>query len=259
MLYSAKGLEGYTIRATDGDIGHIDQLYFEQESWLVRYLVVDVGNWLISNKVLLIPGVIEHIDADGEVASVSLTKQQVKVSPSIDLSQPVSREKELALHQHYNWSPYWQVDLINRWAFGTYPAEPLVSEPPAPPPGEINPEAAEVAQEAGTSSDLYSSDEVIGYHIEAEDGHIGRVEDLLIDDERWAIRYMVVDTGTWLPGRKVLVASTWVTGVRWEDEDVSVALTRETMKNSPAYDPERMIDRDYERALHQHYGKPTYW
>jgi hypothetical protein len=100
---------------------------------------------------------------------------------------------------------------------------------------------------------------VIGYHIAATDGAIGHVEDFLVDEATWAIRYMVVDTRTWWSGKTVLVSPRWITRVDWDASKVEVDLTREQIKNSPVYDPSGSVQRDYEARLHSHYGRPGYW
>lgn len=258
MLRSVKELKGFSIQATDGKIGHIDELFFEEDTWLVRYLVVDVGNWLISERVLLVPATIEHIDTEAETISVPLTKEQVENSPDVDVVQPISREKELKLHEHYGWAPYWTLPYPA--ALGTYPARPAGVGPAMPTAREetLEPEPVEKVEESDVNSYLRSTDEVIGYTIQATDDDIGHVEDFIVDTEFWIIRYMVVDTRNWLPGKKVLVSPAWVSGMRWETSEVYVDLTREQVKNSPEYDRDN-LNREYETRLYDHYEKPVYW
>lgn len=100
---------------------------------------------------------------------------------------------------------------------------------------------------------------VTGYHIAATDGNIGHVEDFLVEDATWAIRYMIVDTRNWWPGKKVLVSPEWIERVDWSDSKVYVGVTREQIKKSPAYDPSGPVERDYETQLHDHYRRPNYW
>ncbi len=116
----------------------------------------------------------------------------------------------------------------------------------------------EPAPEAGTHV-LRSADEVMGYHIEALDDAIGHVEDFIVDDESWKLRYIVVDTRNWLPGRKVLVAPDWIDSIRWVDQMVAVSLSREEISESPEFDPTVPINREYETRLYDYYGRPAYW
>ena len=106
---------------------------------------------------------------------------------------------------------------------------------------------------------LRSTQEVTGYYIGATDGEIGHVEDFIIDDESWSIRYIVVDTRNWWPGKKVLASPEWIEKVSWADSTVYVELTRAAIKSAPEYDASSPIDRDYEDRLHTHYGRQGYW
>jgi hypothetical protein len=162
-----------------------------------------------------------------------LTQQQVKDAPPVSADLPVSRQKEVALAEHYAWGYYG----------GIPPAHPIDAE---------------------SDPHLRSAREVMAYRIEASDGAIGHVEDFILDDEAaddglWEFRYLVVDTRNWLPGRKVLVAPRWADEVRYGDGTVLFGLSREQIKNSPEYTPEAPINREYEEVLFDYYGQPKYW
>ena len=141
-------------------------------------------------------------------------------------------------------------------AVGLLGAEPLAERSPAqlPEPGPALGSAAGRAEAA-----LRSAHEVRGFPLAATDGDIGHVEDLLVDEDGWFVRYFIVDTGNWLPGRKVLIAPSWVTGIDWIEEKLAVRMTREKVEGSPEYAPEKQIDRRYEHDLHAWYGHAPYW
>lgn len=101
--------------------------------------------------------------------------------------------------------------------------------------------------------------EVTGYPIQAADGEIGHVEDFVLDDETWTIRYLIVDTRNWWPGKKVLVSPRWIERVSWSERKVFVNLPREIIKQSPEFTEDSLITRDYETALHRHYHVEGYW
>jgi len=126
---------------------------------------------------------------------------------------------------------------------------------------EIEEAEQEAEKEADETNDthLRSAKEVMGYRIRTTDDEIGHVEDFIIDERPWTIRYMVVDTRNWLPGRKVLVAPDWIDSVDWLEKQVSVDLTKEQVKNSPEYDPAAPVNREYEMQLYDFYGRPKYW
>ena len=253
MLYRAEHLRGYAIQATDGEIGRVDDLLFDDRSWTVRYLVADAGGWLSSRRVLIGTASLEHPDPVGLKLPVTLTREKVQESPSIDADAPVTRQQEELLSRHYGWTPWWTDPAI---AVGLLGAEPLAERPlarkrePEPPLGS----AAGRAEAA-----LRSAYEVRGFPVAATDGDIGHVDDLLVDEDGWIVRYFIVDTRKWLPGRKVLIAPNWVTGIDWIEEKLAVRMTRENVEGSPEYAPEEQIDRRYEHDLHAWYGHAPYW
>lgn len=245
MLRSAKGLRDYHIQASDGNIGRVKDFLFDSDRWLVCYAVVDTSEWLPGRKVLLIPGVLGTPSTEGEVLPVDLTRAQVRHSPDIDTDKPVSRRNELDLFEYYGWSPYWGA---GRGGFTT----PVVR------PGEPGQQEAAGVASPGNPY-LRSMREVDGYAIEATDGNIGHVEDFIIDDEQWVVRYLVVHTRNWRPGKRVLVSPAWVDAITWHDRVVRAGLSRDEIKNSPPYDPNQPVNRQYEIRLYDYYGRPRYW
>lgn len=253
MLRSAKDLQGYTIQATDGDIGTVQTFYFDDESWRVRYLVVDTGNWLPGKRVLLAPSALHQPFLGTQHLAVNLTQEQVRTSPDIDTDMPVSRQQETTLHAHYNWPAYWT--MYDPLVAPTMIARP--GGPPGPPP--LSSSMPEVVDQRQGNAHLRSMREVMGYDIRASDGRIGHVEDFIIDTDGWSVRYMVIDTRNWLPGQKVLIAPAWVREVNWHDAQVDVDLSRDQIKDSPAFDATEPVNRDYEMKLYDYYGRPAYW
>lgn len=256
MLRSIEKLKSYAIQATDGEIGKVKELYFDEQQWLVRYLVVDVGNWLVGREVLIAPTAVTHIDAETKTLYLSLTKERIENSPDVATDEPISRQKERALHAYYQWSPYWASgihDPLLHWGFPTalppsvYGRIPESEPETPPPPTETEPD------ESRATPNLRSTHEVSGYHIQASNGEMGQVTDFLFDDQGWYIRHLVVDTGTWLPGRKVLVAPPWIERIRWREQQVYVALTQDSVRHSPPYDPDLLDIEKYERQLLEHY------
>lgn len=252
MLRSMKNdLKGFTVGATDGDIGKVEEFYFDDTSFTVRHLVVDTGGWLGGRKVLISPRALRDIDWADKRINAALTKAQVEKSPAIDTDRPVSRQHEIEYYAYYGYPYYW----TGPYMWGAYPDPfPLTGR-------ETSLEKERHWDWAGEGGDphLRSSAAVTGYHIAATDGDIGHVEDFLVDDARWAIRYMIVDTRNWWPGKKVLVSPEWIERVDWSDSKVHVGLTREQLQKSPEYDPSGPVKRDYETRLHDHYGRPSYW
>jgi hypothetical protein len=107
-------------------------------------------------------------------------------------------------------------------------------------------EQAEAARHRDDDPHLRSWKKVMGYHIQATDGDIGHVQDLLVDEKTWAIRYIIVDTSNWWLGHQVLIAPQQISDVRWSDATVSLKLTQQALKEAPPYDSAAQLDRKRE-------------
>jgi len=257
MLRNAKDLHGLKLRATDGELGTVDQLYFDDATWRVRYLIVETGGWLGGRQVLISPISVTGVpDWQAKRLDVALTKEQVANSPDIDTHQPVSRQREAAYNRYYGYPDYWGGPLLG--GPGYFPVG-LPNATLATGKMATGRKATTDRQEPADSH-LRSSQEVTNYRIEAIDGEIGRVHGFVVDDETWTIRYLeVATTENWWPGKKVLVSPAWAERVSLEDLKVYVGLTREAIKKAPEYVESRMITREYEKELHSYYGRPPYW
>jgi len=245
MFRTAKQLEGYSLHAKDGEIGHVTDLYFETLHWGLRYFVVDAGSWLKQRSVLISPEAIYMPEWDRRLLPVDLTRDEVRDSPGIETDKPVSRQYEEALRRHYNWPPYWgAVD-----GGGTAGFPPEVPILPAQPREEL---------ELKGDPHLFSVNAVVGHHVAADDGEIGHVEDVLVDAERWIVRYFVVATRNWWPGKKVLLSPWWSSDLDWPRRRITMDLKRDTIRNSPPYDPEKTFTAEASGELHDYYGSPRH-
>ena len=251
MLTNTKHLKGFVIRATDGELGTVEQFYFDDETWAIRYLVVETGGWLGGKLVLISPISVSHTDWEARRLDVALTKKQVENSPDIDTQKPVSRQHEAAFFGYYGYPYYW--DGPNLWGSGLYPAGLAlpITDSAIVTAGSVRTESMD--------SHLHSTDAVLGYHMGATDGEIGHLDGFVVDDEAWAIRYVEVSTRNWWPGKKVLVSPAWIERVSWTDAKVYAGLTQEAIKSGPEYDESIPITRDFENQLFVHYGRPPYW
>ena len=245
MLTKTKTLQGYTLDSLDGEIGKVKEFYFDDQHWTIRYLVVDTGNWLPGRQVLISPYALLAVSKEEQHIGINLTKKQIEDSPSLNSDKPVSRQFEQAYYGYYGWPMYWG----GPYMWGAYPY--LVRDPE---------QWRESTQgEKAWDPHLRSTYDVSGHHIQAADGEMGHVEDFIIDDETWAIRYLLIDTRNWWPGKKVLVSPHWIERVSWSESKVFVNLSRETIKQSPEYTEESLLTREYETGLHRHYNRQGYW
>ena len=251
MLLQATHLKGLTIRATDGDLGTVDEFYFDDQTWAVRYLTVETGGWLGGRQVLISPFSVIQAHWHSRRLDVALTKKQVEDSPDINLHMPVSRQHEAEYLEYYGYPYYWSGPYM--WGPAYYPAG-------LPPPSTDSVHAlADRIRKESADSHLRSADSVSGHTIQAADGEIGHVSGFILDDESWSIRYIELSTKNWWPGKKVLVSPAWIEAVSWNESKVYVALTREAIQNAPEYLDSLPITREYENKLHAHYGRPPYW
>jgi hypothetical protein len=244
MLRKAEELKCYTLGARDGEIGRIDEFYFDDQHWTIRYLIVGTGGWLTDRRVLISPYALGATDEIEKVIPTELTKKQIAASPSLSTDKPVSRQFEEAYYGYYGWPIYWNGPFM--WGTSPYLVRDI-ERPREYPPG---------AQ--AWDSHLRSTTDVTGDHVQAQDGDIGHVEDFVIDDETWAIRYLIVDTSNWWFGKKVLMSPRWIERVSWPESKVFFNLPRETIRQAPEY-TEESLNRGYEMELHRHYKYAGYW
>jgi hypothetical protein len=254
MLRRVNHLIGFTVRGEDREIGRVHDFYFDDTDWKLHHMVVDTGPLIFGRHVLIAPVALGRPLWDEGVFPVRLRKEQVEQSPEIDLDGPIANRDLGALHHHYGWPATWsEGELLGTTYIGTRP--------------EITPgwesrethTTPENEPQRPVDRHLRSARDIMGYGIEAIDGDIGHVDDLFIDESGWIIRYLLVDTRDWLPGRGVLIATDWVKRVGWTDNTIQVDLTQEQVEDSPEYDPEPPLARDYEVELYDYYGLPGYW
>jgi uncharacterized protein YrrD len=245
MLNKAKTLKGYTLHSPDGEIGKVKEFYFDDRHWVIRYLVADTGNWLTGRQVLISPYALAAMNKEKQNIAINLTKKQIEDSPSLNSDKPVSRQFEEAYYEYYGWPMYW--DGLDMW--GPYPY--IMRDR----------EKLRESNQGGKKWDpnLRSTHDVSGHTIAASDGKIGHVDDFIIDDETWAIRYLIIDTRNWWPGKKVLISPRWIDSISWSESKVFVNLLREAIRQSPEYTDESLLTRDYETELHRRHNRPGYW
>jgi hypothetical protein len=248
MLRSLKDLERYKVTATDGDVGTVVNFLFDDERWTIRYLVTETGGFFGGRRVLISPISFRQADFPTRSFYLALTKDKVKNSPGVDTDKPVSRQHERDYHRYYGYPYYWGSSGL--WRMGAYPGMLAVggwSEAPA--------------EDSDRSGDVHlrSALEVRDYHLQASDGAIGHVADFIVDDETWEVRYLVIDTRNWWFGKKVLVAPHWANHISWADKAVYVDMSRQAIKESPPWDPNSGVNREYEARLYNYYGRPLNW
>ncbi len=255
MLRSLREMQGFKIHASDGDLGRVDDFYFDDEAWGVRYLVVETGNWLTGRRVLISPISVSRTDWPARQIHVSLTREQVHNSPDFDTAMPVSRREEEEFFRYYGWPIYWlggglwgpwlTPNLASPSATGPDLPAALPATPAGAPDRAHEPETGEIEAE----EHLRSVAAVTGDTVVATDGELGRVSDFLLQDLNWSIQYLIVNASPVAgapaqgPGRVVAVRPGQISGVDWVRNRVTVNAERAAISDSRPPDLSGPLDR----------------
>jgi hypothetical protein len=249
-LWNASAFNGYAIEASDGRLGTVSDLLFEDVGWAVRWLVVDTGNWLPGRKVLLPLTALGQPDRALRNFPVALTMRQEKESPDIDTDQPVSRQTEAQVYSHYGREPYWRRGSFPTGDATATPSADLLRLSELKP---LNPISVDTQLSVGDPH-LRAIAAVATCDVHATDGAIGHVADLLVDDGNWHIRYIIVDTTNWWPGEMVLISPGLIQEIDWPRRLVQLDVDRQKVKDSPPYDKSITVDGAYDESFLTYYG-----
>lgn len=228
MLHNIKELYGAKIAASDGEIGHVKDCYFDDKRWVIRYLVVDTGAWLSDRQVLISPHAFGPWDRDKKIMAIKLTRKQIEDSPPIDSHRPVSRQSEQDYHQHYGWPAYWEGGGM--WGIAGFPV------------GDTSPSKKERSQHGHNQRDdlhLRSTTALTRYGIHTVDGEIGTLRSFMVDDKSWAIGELVVETGRWYSEKEILIAPSMVERIDYDASQVLVRLTKAEIQRTTENDVAR--------------------
>lgn len=264
MLFAVTGLLGCPVETSDGRVGAVKDFLFDDQSWKIRWMAVDAGHWLSGRRILIHPSAIAPLDlarparrlpmmsmGDTLVITVGLTKHEIEASPDVREDEPLTDQMQARLYDHYGWDPYWGDTFFGPDAIDPI-SKPILAETSERP-------AADMGADSGDGDPhLRSVVEVNGYHVHATDGDIGHVENFIASDINWGIRYLVIATHNWWPGKHVQLAPYAVEDIDWAERRINVNVTRDQVKSSPPWDPLAMADQVAEQQLHRYYGWPGY-
>ena len=250
MLVNIKSLTGFTLRATDGEVGEVKDFLFDDQTWTIRYMIVETGNWLSGRKVLISTESVDRTDSTSnmnhKVFPVNLSKEQILHSPPIDPDKPITRMQEEELNGHYPWNNYWQSGYFTTGMIA-YNALPLEDEI------KIRGEEQH-SYRSEHESHLQSVHKIMGDTIKETDGDLGTIQGFIIDDSSWKIKFIILDIGTWFSGKKVVISPQSITNVDWPMSEIRVNLTKDAVKHSPQFDESEPIPADLEDYFNLHYG-----
>ncbi len=254
MLLRTSRLEQSHLRARDGRIGKITTFLFDEEQWVLRYIVAKHGFAFFGRRVLISPMSVTGALRDGEAITVGLTRKQVKNAPAADLAQPISRKKEAQFLRYYRVPVYWGGAGLWGGALTPVEAGSLASAPGLE--AEYPPEAdAETRDE----SHLRSTREVAGYRVCAPENEVGQITDFVIEDTTWAVRYLRVETDEGVGGGTLFISPHWVREISWIERRVSIDTPLEQLRDVPRVGEGGAPTRDEEERLHEFFGKVRYW
>ncbi len=244
---------GVSVQATDGNLGKIVDLYFDDDLWVVRYLVVELGNWLSGKQVLLSPYSVKAISYDSVICN--LTREQIRSSPDIDTTKPVTRRYEEEIHRYFAWPYYWDYDTTRHPETSRENLAPIDQDSPA----SEEERRGDIPSGTESSQHLQSVKEAQGYHLQTSDGEVGHIQDFLLQADQWKIRYLVIDTRNWIPGKKVILPVSAVTLFNWEGAQIETGQSSQKIRSAPAFHYSEPVDKQYERMIHQFYNINPYW
>lgn len=222
MERTIDSLLGCRMEARDGDVGRVDDVYFDDESWAVRYLVLKTDDWLSGRKVLIAPVALMEDGCKTGVFQVNLTQDQIRHSPDIDTEKPVSRQQEIELYGHYSWKGYWESGF---YAQGVGEIKEVGDIPPG------------MNDRPAVDLHLRATSYVTGFHVHGTDGELGYISHFVIDDRSWKVLSLVVSTGHLPEDKKVLVGVDHILQMQWSDSDVYLNETKADIEKSPVFEP----------------------
>lgn len=239
MLQKIESIIGLSIGATDGEIGKVKDIYFDDETWDVRYLVVETGTWLFGRKVLISPVAIQPSDWSSETLPVNLTQEQIKNSPDIDTERPVSKEQESDLYNYYSWPAYGGAGM-------GYMTTGMVGGVIAPGANIDDKTPEETHQE---DNHLRSIKNIADFQVYTQDGLAGDIDDFFIDNESWNINHLIIKTGDWYSNKKIVLSTKKAGQINWKSADLHISIGTEALVNNPVMEDGQTLNANYERSL----------
>ena len=246
-MRSLEDLLGCSVSTADGVTGRLTDVYYDDRTWTVRYLVVDDIEEGTAAR-LVSPFLVDRVGGRPPQIDLSLDLDRLLEAPDVARERPVSLQAEREYFDYFGWPYYWQGAYAGGVA--ALPIAAPLPGPVTPPPEMLHAEAdragdgetagAPAGRPSEASHHLRSALETNGYHVQALDGEIGHVEDFLFDEVSWGILSVVVDTSNWWFGKKVALPAGQFTRVEWASRLVFVDETREQVQQTREFDRETL-------------------
>ncbi len=266
MLRRIERITGLAVQGVDGELGNIEDVFVDREYWVIRYFLVNADSWLKDRQLLVSTAAAREIHWKRKAIVTDLPRERVRKSPPVDFNCPVERAREEEINRYFGWPVYWDVNRYPAYAGESEMEYPEVRRPEyhgasrihfSPSPEEEERDEAEIRSRC-VHSHLLRAGRILGYRVHATDDEIGHLYDMIFDDETWAVRYLVEDSRGLLPGKKALLTPQHVTRVEAEESRIYVNVRKDVIRNSPEYDPEKVLDRDFEERVYDYYSQHSY-
>lgn len=241
MLASLTELRSYYVQGKGGEIGRIEDLCFREDDWIVRYVVVDMED--LGREALLLSAYLGPFHRDTHTVSADIRREQVQNTPAFDRAQPLTKREEQELHELYGWPGYWWEQEHQITPLDDLWGDPL-EEPQIP---------EEREQEEEGPQRQFVSDLLDVYGIQSDDGEVGILQDVIVEDENWAISYLVVNVQP--AGHRVLLAADYIQAVDLGARRIYLAVTKDAIVNSPVVSSEQPITPELEQSLREYYDQ----
>lgn len=244
MKHRLDHLKKFDIETNDGLKGKVRDFLFDEDTWKVRYIDADFGGFFKDKRVLLPLDALAAPLWEDKHFPLNISRDQIDKSPGLEDKPTVSREYEKEIMKYYGYSAYWGAGYAPPEQAGLYyPARPLTAP-------------AKKIDEENLGTHLRSFKEVEGYHILANDGNLGHVEDMIVDDADWQLTYLIVDTSNWRPwSKKVILLINWLKEISYVSKEVVINTDTETIKNAPEFDTDKPVEEAFEESLLEYYRR----
>jgi sporulation protein YlmC with PRC-barrel domain len=236
MLARISKLRHYSIRATDGHIGEVVNVFFDDDTWTVRYFVIGTGDWLRRRRVLISPIAVKSVDDRARAVTMELTRKQIAESPRVETDMPLSRQMELKYRDYFSWPLYWTDTYLRAYGAGIGGRRPRIVVNNTRATREVRREPL-LRRSSNGDPHLRSARKVIGYTVIGSDLPAGRLEDLIVDSEGWPIRSLVVHADAAPHGTKVLLDPRLVVDINWPMSSIHLRASRREVAALPPYQP----------------------
>lgn len=253
MLHYASNIENYNLQATDGELGKVKNWYLDDLNWIIRYAAVDTRKWLPGRKVLISPSAIQTIDADNEEVRVRHDKDTVRDSPPLDETESINNDHEISLNEYYGWAPYWHgTDLWGQTS------QPMLEEFRGGQTELTTDKIEEISREREYT--LRETDDIKNnFTVFARKEQLGVVDDLLIDEENWKVRYLVIRVENEGEETHHLLSPDWISAADWQNSTLTFDISAEDIRKGPDYRNKPEISRQEEKEMYEHYYRAPYW